>query len=75
MYTLTNRRAASLLLVGGDVEHEVNDVAVLDQVLLALLPVLARRLDGVHPLLAAVLDPVRVATDLGLGDVGAHASE
>ena len=64
MYTLTNRRAASLLLVGGDVEHEVNDVAVLDQVLLALLPVLARRLNGVHPFLAPVLHPVSVAAHL-----------
>lgn len=33
-----------LLLLRGHVEHEVDDVAILDDVLLALLPVLACRL-------------------------------
>ena len=61
---ITSAHFCSLLLVGGDVEHEVDDVSVLDQVLLALLPVLARRLDGVHPLLSAMLHPVGVAAHL-----------
>ena len=41
---------APLLLLGRNIEHEVHDISVLHNVLLALLSVLARRLDARHRL-------------------------
>mmetsp|Transcript_26706 Transcript_26706/g.67938 ORF Transcript_26706/g.67938 Transcript_26706/m.67938 type:complete len:355 (+) Transcript_26706:113-1177(+) len=61
-----NPTRPSLLLVGGDVEFEEDDVLVLNDVILALLPVLAGLL---HLGLAAiVLLPVAEVVDLGLDE-------
>mmetsp|Transcript_113602 Transcript_113602/g.244591 ORF Transcript_113602/g.244591 Transcript_113602/m.244591 type:complete len:208 (+) Transcript_113602:76-699(+) len=57
-----------LLLLGSDVEHEVDDVSILHNVLFPFLAVLTSSLDGCNTLSSGELLEVRVGHHLGLDE-------